>query len=73
MFQGLNAEEYYGPPRPGQSYQMYNEYMSMKNVAIGGGIVALAVINPIVGIAAGIGWLLSGPETTKSKPMTQGG
>lgn len=73
MFQGLHAEEYYGPPRPGQSFAQYESYMSMKNVAIGGGVVALAIINPVIGIAAGIGWLLSGPDKVKSKPLTQGG
>ena len=77
MFQGLNAEgDYYGPPRGGQSfaqYQSYMEYVNAKNVAIGSGVIALAVVNPIIGVAAGIGWLLSGPEKTKSKPLTQGG
>jgi hypothetical protein len=74
MFAGLQAdEEYYGPPRPGQSFAQYESYMSMKNIAIGGGVVALAVINPVIGVAVGIGWLLSGPEKTKSKPTTQGG
>ena len=70
----LGAEgDYYGPPRPGQTYAMYNEYMNLRNVAIGSGIVALAVLNPIVGAAVGIGWLLSGPTKTKNKRTTQGG
>ena len=74
MFAGLNAEgEYYGPPRPGQSFAQYESYMSMKNIAIGGGVVALSIMNPIIGVAVGIGWLLSGPEKIKSKSTTQGG
>jgi len=74
MFAGLNAEgDYYGPPQPGQSFAQYQSYMSLKNVAIGSGLIALAVVNPIIGGAAAIGWLLSGPEKTKSKPKIQGG
>lgn len=73
MFAGMNAEEYYGPPRPGQSFAQYESYMSMKNITLGSGIIALTVINPVIGAVVGIGWLLSGPEKIKSKPTTQGG
>jgi len=71
---GLGAEgEFYGPPKQGQSFEEYETYMNAQNIAIGGGIIALAVINPIIGGAAAIGWLLSGPKKTKNKPKVQGG
>jgi hypothetical protein len=72
----LGAEStFYGPPRPGQSFEEYETYMNVTNVAIGGGLVALSIVNPIIGGAAAIGWLLSGPTKTrtKGKPRVQGG
>lgn len=74
MYRGLAANEYYGPPRPGQSYQAYNEYMSIP-IAGGVGIIAALAIHPVVGIAAGVAtWLLSGSGSSHSnKPTQQGG
>jgi hypothetical protein len=71
---GMGAEStFYGPPKQGQSFEEYETYMNVKNIAIGGGIVALSIVNPIIGGAAAIGWLLSGPTKTKNKAKTQGG
>ena len=71
MFHGL--ADFYGPPKPGQTFAEYETYMSAKNIAIGSGIAALAVVNPIVGGAIAVGWFLSGPTKTKRKAQTQGG
>lgn len=64
--------DYYGPPRPGQSFSQYESYMKLP-IASGVGLAAALMIHPVVGIAAGVAtWLLSStPE--KNKPTTQGG
>jgi len=73
MFKDTLGEEYYGPPKAGQSFEEYETYMNAQNIAIGGGLVALSIVNPLIGGAAAIGWLLSGPKKTKNKSKVQGG
>lgn len=66
--------EYYGPPRPGQTFEEYETYMNVQNVAIGSGILATAVlVNPILAAGAAAAWFMSGPQKTKRKSLTQGG
>lgn len=67
------GEEFFGPPRQGQSFIEYDTYMNAQNVVIGSGIVALAIVNPIIGAGVAAAWFLSGPTKTKRKPTTQGG
>lgn len=57
----LGADSY-GPPAPGQTYQQFQSQMSAP-VALGIGS-ALALVNPLVGLAVGVGLLLA------SKPAT---
>jgi hypothetical protein len=74
MFAGLNAEEYYGPPRGGQSFSQYNSFMSMPVASIGAGVATAMLINPIVGIGvASAIWLLGGESSHSNKPKVQGG
>ena len=61
------AGDSYGPPAPGQTYTQYQTQMSPVAVV---GIAALAIVNPIVGIAVGVGYLLS---RNKNKPSSHYG
>lgn len=76
MFLGedtTQAADYYGPPRPGQSFAQYESYMKLP-IAAGVGIAAAMMINPVIGIAAGAAtWLLSGSGDHSNKPTSQGG
>lgn len=76
MFQGLQAEEYYGPPNPGQSFTQYNTFMSTPIViGMSGAAIGALIAGPVGAVVGGIGsWLLSGSsERHTSKPKTQGG
>ena len=57
------AGDSYGPPAPGQTYQQFQSQMSPVAVA---GIAALALVNPIAGIAVGIGYLLTRSKGTRA-------
>lgn len=83
MYAGLNSRkstlgeepiaDYYGPPRPGQSYNMYNEYMKTPFYTVGGAVVGALVAGPIGAVVGGIGsWLLSS-NAVKNKSKVQGG
>lgn len=78
MFRGLHENqlgeaEYFGPPRGGQSYQMYNEFMSMPIATTSGVVVGALIAGPIGAIAGGIaGWAFSGGDHS-NKPKIQGG
>lgn len=61
----LGADSY-GPPAPGQTYSDYQAQMSAP-VALGIGS-ALAFVNPIVGLAVGIGLLLATKPTPTRAP-----
>lgn len=73
MFAGLNAD-YYGPPRPGESYSAFNAFMNNQVVVGASGVVVGAMIaGPVGAIVGGVGgWLMSGPRT-RNKPKVQGG
>ena len=73
MFQGL-AQDYYGPPRPGQSFVQYESFMSIPLVVSTSAVVVGALLaGPLGALAGGIGgWLISSP-TPKNKRTTQGG
>jgi len=66
--------EYYGPPRPGQSFAQYESFMSLP-LAAGGAVVGALLLGPIGLLAGGIGgWLAPRLATkSKSKSETQGG
>jgi hypothetical protein len=72
---GMGAEEYAGPLQQGQTWAQYESWMNAQNIIIGGGIIALTVINPLIGGAALVGWLLTPKLASKSqvKSLTQGG
>lgn len=74
---GVDAEgdPYYGPPQAGQDFASYESFMSAKNIALGGGIVLLTVINPLIGAGAVAAWLFSGRSSGAhtNKPTSQGG
>jgi hypothetical protein len=64
------AEAYYGPPAPGQSWGEFQSQMSAF-VPIG---AALMLVNPLVGAAVLLGGLLtSGGPSHMNKPKIQGG
>lgn len=58
----LNAD-FFGPPQQGQTYTAYQTQMSP---IVMSGIAVLAVVNPVIGIAAGIGYLLTRQPVTKA-------
>lgn len=72
---GDDGPEYYGPPRPGQSFAQYESLMSLP-IAVGasGAMIGAMVAGPIGAIVGGVGsWLVSGGSSHRSKPKTQGG
>lgn len=70
---GADGPDYFGPPRPGQSFAQYESFMSMPiAVGTGGALVGLLLGGPVVAVAAGIGsWITA--EKMKTKSKTQGG
>jgi hypothetical protein len=76
MFKGLGEEkaDYYGPPRPGQSFTQYQSFMKIPIASgIGGAAIGALVAGPIGAIVGGIGaWYLSS-NVKKNKSETQGG
>jgi hypothetical protein len=61
-YPGLGAD-FYGPPRQGQTDEAYQSQMSpVVAVSIG----AIALVNPFVGLAVGIGYLLTRPTQPPS-------
>lgn len=77
MFVHQLGQDYYGPPAPQQSYEDYQKQMTNRAViSIGTGLVAASLLNPVVGVAAGVSaWLLTPglAKKSKPKPQTQGG
>lgn len=71
------GQEFYGPPRPGQSWSAFQDMMSMRGgVSIASGIAAATLINPMIGIGAGLlTWALTPglASKQKSKSIYQGG
>lgn len=59
---GLGAD-FYGPPKPGQTYDAYQSQMAVGPLV--GGVAAAMLVNPLVGLAVGVGLLL----TSKPKVM----
>jgi len=76
MFRGL-GQDYYGPPAPGQTYAEYQTQMGVRVAAtVGAAVVGMALVNPVVGIVAGVGTWLATPtlvKKVKGKPKVQGG
>ena len=72
---GVGAEgDYYGPPRPGQSWAQYESFMDMP-IAVGasGAVIGALIAGPVGAIVGGMGaWVLSSSKT-KNKSLTQGG
>jgi hypothetical protein len=68
------GEDYYGPPRPGQSYNQYNSFMQMPIVVgASGATIGALVAGPIGAIVGGVGsWIMS-DAINKRKSPTQGG
>lgn len=65
--------DYYGPPRPGQSFSQYESYMKMPFYTVSGAVIGALVAGPIGAVVGGVGsWLLSS-NATKTKSQTQGG
>lgn len=75
VMSGIGVEEYYGPPRPGQSWSQYESFMQMPIAASIGGVIIGAVLGgPIGAIAMGLGgWALGSGIQQKKKSLTQGG
>lgn len=55
------GQDFFGPPRPGQTYEAFQEQMSPL-VPVG---AALMLVNPLVGAAVVLGGLLT---PTRTKP-----
>lgn len=53
---GLGAD-FYGPPKPGQTYETYQSQMSVAPII--SGVAAAMLVNPLVGLAVGVGLLLA--------------
>lgn len=68
---GLGAEDFYGPPQPGQTDAQYQQQMSPA-IAVTG-IAALSLVNPLVGLVAGAAWLMSSTHTKTRKSEKHGG
>ncbi len=61
---GLGAD-FYGPPKPSQTYEAYQSQMAVGPLV--GGVAAAMLINPLVGLTVGVGLLLaSTPKATAS-------
>lgn len=76
MFAGIGdtRADYYGPPRPGQSFTQYESYMKMPFYTVGGVAIGALIAGPVGAIAGGIGsWLLSSGSEHTNKPTSQGG
>lgn len=67
----LGADEYYGPPRPGQSFTQYQSFMELP-IAAGGAIVGALLFGPIGAIVGGAGSFFAAAKM-KNKPKVQGG
>lgn len=67
-------EEFFGPPRPGQTYAQFQQQMIHPAVMAGAAATAL-LVNPLAGVVVlGLGWMMGGTgPTTKRKSSTQGG
>lgn len=60
-------DDFFGPPRPGQTYHAYQQQMLSPAVMVGAAATAL-LINPLAGaVVLGLGWMMggSGPTTKK--------
>lgn len=69
-------EEYFGPVPQGQTWQSYETKQAelARNLMIGSGVAVAAMVNPVVGAVALIGWLAAGGTGQhQNKPKTQGG
>lgn len=71
------APEYFGPPRPGQTFSEYESFMKAQwAAAAGGAAVGALLLGPIGAVALGVGaWLATPRLATHQKPksQTQGG
>lgn len=69
---GLSADDYYGPPRPGQSFVQYESFMKLPIIG-GAVIVGTLIAGPVGAIVGGIGGWLFSEGNHNNKPKTQGG
>ena len=73
---GVGAEEFYGPPRPGQSFSQYESFMQTPFYTASGVVIGAMVAGPIGAIVGGVGsWLIGDTLSKKSRPKSrvQGG
>lgn len=59
----LLGQDFFGPARPGQTYEAFQEQMSPL-VPVG---AALMIVNPLVGAAVMLGGFLSAPKRKPGK------
>ena len=68
-----NDGDYYGPPRPGQSFTQYESFMQLPiTVGVGGALVGALLFGPVGAIVAGGGSFFAAAKI-KNKPKVQGG
>ena len=70
---GNDGPDYFGPPRPGQSFAQYESFMSLPiTVGAGSALIGALLFGPIGAITVGGGaWLAA--SKMKKKPLMQGG
>ena len=71
----LGADDYYGPPAPGQTWSTYEAMMSLPIPVVAGTIGAVALLNPVVALGMGAVWLWNtgGSTAHTNNPTTEGG
>lgn len=61
---GTLNEDFFGPPQQGQTDAEFQA--KMQTVAVASGLVALTVVNPVIGGIAALGYWLSRPPAPRA-------
>lgn len=61
---GTLNEDFFGPPQQGQTDAEFQA--KMQTVAVVAGVGALALVNPVIAVGAGLTWLLTRPKEERA-------